>query len=258
MSKTKAKKAATEKAVVLETYKGFDKDFKCRDFQFEVSQSYSVKGNIAVCENGFHACENPIDVWGYYAPGNSRFALVEQTGKIARHDVDSKIASAQITIKAELSLPDFIKRGVDYLLAQVDWKNAKESNTGYQSAATNTDYRSAATNTGDRSAATNTGYRSAATNTGDQSAATNTGDRSAATNTGNRSAATNTGEFGVALASGYEGRVSGADGCALFLVERGSNFTILFVWAGIVGRDGIKPDVFYILKSGKPVEWSAS
>ena len=231
MSKTKAKKAATEKAVVLETYKGFDKDFKCRDFQFEVSQSYSVKGNIAVCENGFHACENPIDVWGYYAPGNSRFALVEQTGKIARHDVDSKIASAQITIKAELSLPDFIKRGVDYLLAQVDWKNAKESNTGYQSAATNTDYRSAATNTGDRSAATNTG---------------------------NRSAATNTGEFGVALASGYEGRVSGADGCALFLVERGSNFTILFVWAGIVGRDGIKPDVFYILKSGKPVEWSAS
>ena len=222
MSKTKAKKAATEKAVVLETYKGFDKDFKCRDFQFEVSQSYSVKGNIAVCENGFHACENPIDVWGYYAPGNSRFALVEQTGKIARHDVDSKIASAQITIKAELSLPDFIKRGVDYLLAQVDWKNAKESNTGYQSAATNTGYRSAATNTG------------------------------------NRSAATNTGEFGVALASGYEGRVSGADGCALFLVERGSNFTILFVWAGIVGRDGIKPDVFYILKSGKPVEWSAS
>ena len=213
MSKTKAKKAATEKAVVLETYKGFDKDFKCRDFQFEVSQSYSVKGNIAVCENGFHACENPIDVWGYYAPGNSRFALVEQTGKIARHDVDSKIASAQITIKAELSLPDFIKRGVDYLLAQVDWKNAKESNTGYQSAATNTGYRSAATNTG---------------------------------------------EFGVALASGYEGRVSGADGCALFLVERGSNFTILFVWAGIVGRDGIKPDVFYILKSGKPVEWSAS
>ena len=194
----------------ITSYKGFDKNFKCRGFQFEVGKSYSVSGAIKVCENGFHGCTNPLDVWGYYTPGISRFAVIEQSGQTSHHEEDSKIASAEITIKVELTLPEFIKRGVDYLLAQVDWNNAKE---------------------------TNTGYRSAATNTGDQSAATNTG------------------KDGVALASGYEGRVSGTDGCALFLVERNYNYVIVAAWAGIVGRGGIKPETFYMLKDGKPVEW---
>ena len=81
------------------------------------------------------------------------------------------------------------------------------------------------------------------------------GDRSAATNTGYQSAATNTGKESVAMASGYQGRVSGADGCALFLVERDDNYKIIAAWAGIVGRDRIKPGVFYTLKDGKPVKW---
>src|ERR1035441_5021419 len=279
-AKPKTKKAETKPpSVVVEGFKGFDQNLQCRGFQFEIGKSYMVNGKIAVCESGFHACEIPFDVWGYYGPGNSRFAVVDQGGTIARHSSDSKIASAEITIKAELTLPEFIKRGVQYVRDHVDWKNAKESNTVYQSAATNTGDQSAATNTGDRSAATNTGDRSDATNTGDrsaatntgdqsaatntgdqsaatntgyQSAATNTGDQSAATNTGDRSAATNTGKEAVAMASGYEGRVSGANGCALFLVERDNNYKILSAWAGIVGSDGIKPDVFYMLKDGKP------
>jgi hypothetical protein len=254
-TKQKIKKAKTKlPSVIVEAFKGFDQKLQCRGFQFEIGKSYTVNGKIEVCKSGFHACEIPFDVWGYYGPGNSRFAVVEQGGEIARHSSESKIASAEITIKAELMLPDFIKRGVQYVLDHVDWKNDKESNTGDRSAATNTGNRSAATNTGDRSAATNTGYQSAATNTGDRSAATNTGYQSAATNTGYQSAATNTGKEAVAMASGYEGRVSGANGCALFLVERDNEYKIIAAWAGIVGRDGIKPDVLYMLKDGKPTE----
>ena len=227
-TKQKIKKAKTKlPSVIVEAFKGFDQKLQCRGFQFEIGKSYTVNGKIEVCESGFHACEIPFDVWGYYGPGNSRFAVVEQGGEIARHSSESKIASAEITIKAELMLPDFIKRGVQYVLDHVDWKNDKESNTGNWSAATNT---------GDRSAATNTGYQSAATNTGYQSAATNTGKEA------------------VAMASGYEGRVSGANGCALFLVERDNEYKIIAAWAGIVGRDGIKPDVLYMLKDGKPTE----
>ena len=246
------------------SYKGFDKNFQCRGFQFEGGTSYSVSGAIKACENGFHGCTNSLDVWGYYGPGISRFAVVEQSGQTSRHEEDSKIASAEITIKAELTLPEFIKRGVDYLLAQVDWKGAKETNTGNRSAATNTGYQSVATNTGDqsvatntggRSVATNTGYQSVATNTGGRSVATNTGDQSVATNTGDQSVATNIGKDGVALASGYEGCVSGTDGCALFLVERNENYEIVTAWAGIVGRDGIKSETLYTLKNGTPVEW---
>ena len=76
----------------ITSYKGFDKNFQCRGFQFEVGKSYSVSGAIKACENGFHGCTNPLDVWGYYGPGTSRFAVVEQNGQTSRHEEDSKIA----------------------------------------------------------------------------------------------------------------------------------------------------------------------
>jgi hypothetical protein len=258
--KRKAKPA--DKPETVTAYKAFNADWTCNGFAYEVGQTYRHEGRVERCASGFHACEYPLDCLSYYPP-TGKFALVELAGDMDREDGgDTKICAAAITIKAELSLPDFIQRGVDYILSRVDWDGAKESNTGDWSAATNTGHWSAATNTGNRSAATNTGYRSAATNTGDWSAATNTGYQSAATNTGNRSAATNTGyrsaatvegKDSVAMASGYQGRVSGAMGCALFLVERNDDFEIIAAWAGIVGRDGIEPGTFYTLRDGKPV-----
>jgi hypothetical protein len=49
----------------------------------------------------------------------------------------------------------------------------------------------------------------------------------------------------------------GTNGNALFLVERSSDHQIVAVWAGIVGKDGIKPGVFYTLRNGKPEELSS-
>ncbi|WP_460360715.1 DUF7666 domain-containing protein [Salmonella enterica] len=194
------------------TFKGFNKDLKCRDFQFEIGKTFHHEGKVEACGSGFHACECPFDVFSYYPPAESRYAETISFGVIDREEIgDTKIASASITIKAELTLPQFIQRGIEWIWSKIDksleqqimtgdWSAA--TNTGDWSAATNTGNRSAATNTGDRSAATNTGDWSAATNTGDWSAATNTGDWSAATNTGNRSAATNTGDWSAATNTG--------------------------------------------------------
>ena len=192
-----------DKEKTIHAYKGFDKDLKCRDFQYEEGKDYEQDGKIKCCNNGFHACEFPLDVFRYYAPGgNSRYCKVTQSGVTDKDNGDSKVASSKIHIETEIGLDGIIKAGVKFILDKVNWKNQKESNTGDRSAATNTGYRSAATNTGDQSAATNTGECSAATNTGDQSAATNTGYCSAATNTGGRSAATNTGYCSAATNTG--------------------------------------------------------
>ncbi|ENE7863882.1 hypothetical protein ABN377_002482 [Salmonella enterica] len=185
------------------TFKGFNKDLKCRDFQFEIGKTFHHDGKVEACGSGFHACECPFDVFSYYSPADSRFAETISFGITDREeDGDTKIASASITIKAELTLPQFIQRGIEWIWSKIDKSLEQQIMCGNWSAATNTGNRSAATNTGDRSAATNTGNWSAATNTGDWSAATNTGNWSAATNTGNRSAATNTGNRSAATNTG--------------------------------------------------------
>ena len=184
----------------MKCYKGFDKDLKCRDFQYEIGKEYEEE-RAEICDTGFHACENPLDVFGYYAPAGSRYCEVELDANDQKSD-DSKRVGKKISIKAEIGIAGIIKAGVEYIKDQVNWDDDKKSNTGDWSAATNTGNRSAATNTGDQSAATNTGDWSAATNTGDQSAATNTGGWSAATNTGDQSAATNTGNRSAATNTG--------------------------------------------------------
>ena len=100
---------------VIKSYKGFDKDMKCRDFQYEVGKEYNMDGEIKCCNRGFHACKSPLEVWDYYDMLNSRFAEVEQTGKIDEEEKSTKVCSSHIKIKAELKLADIINIGVEWL-----------------------------------------------------------------------------------------------------------------------------------------------
>ncbi|EJU5703137.1 hypothetical protein N4U97_000814 [Salmonella enterica] len=256
------------------TFKGFNKDLKCRGFQFAIGETFHHDGKVEACGSGFHACECPFDVFSYYPPAESRYAETISFGVIDREEIgDTKIASASITIKAELTLPQFIQRGIEWIWSKIDKSLEQQIMTGDQSAATNTGNQSAATNTGNRSAATNTGYqsaatntgnRSAATNTGNQSAATNTGYRSAATNTGNRSAATNTGNWSaaevsgsqsVAAAFGIEGKARASEGAAIVLCYRDEDGELIHIRASKVGENGIMPDTWYQLdEDGEFVE----
>ena len=204
----------------IKSYKGFNSDMTCRDFQFKVGKEYEQKGNIEACENGFHACENPMDVFGYYPPSNSRYCEIEQSGSIDRGE--DKIASSKIHIRCEIGLSGIIQAGVKFILDKVNWKN---DNT---------------TNTGDYSAATNTGYRSAATNTGDCSAAKVEGKES------------------IAIVTGIDSKACGALGCWLVLTERGGwngeTYPIKEVKAVRVDGKTIKPNTWYKLENGQIIE----
>ena len=273
-------------------YKGFDKDFKCRDMQYEVGKTY-IEKEAKLCKKGLHFCENPLDVFTYYSPNDGKFAEIEADDVSPETGDDSKRVAKKLTVKTEINLFKLVKLGVEYIKTQIDWDNNKESNTGDYSAATNTGDRSAATNTGDysaatntgdRSAATNTGYRSAATNTGDRSAATNTGNRSAATNTGYYSAATNTGDYSAATNTGYysaatntgyrsaatvdgkesvaislgaSGYAKGAIGCWIVLAEWDTKSGHrVDVKSFYVDGEKVKANTFYILRNGELVEYS--
>ena len=96
-------------------YKGFDKDFKCRDFQYKVGETYKMDGNIESCRRGFHACESPMEVFDYYDMLTSRFAVVEQSGKIDKEEGSTKVCSSCIKIKEELKFADIINLGVEWL-----------------------------------------------------------------------------------------------------------------------------------------------
>ena len=99
----------------MKSYKGFDKNLKCRDFQYEIGKEYEMDGEIKLCSRGFHACESPFEVFDHYSMIGSRFCEVEQDGNISKEDRGTKICSSKIKIKAELKLADMIYLGVEWL-----------------------------------------------------------------------------------------------------------------------------------------------
>ncbi|EAP9168136.1 hypothetical protein IM962_001938 [Salmonella enterica] len=202
------------------TFKGFNKDLTCRDFQFAIGETFHHDGKVEACGSGFHACECPFDVFSYYPPAESRYAETISFGVIDREEEgDTKIASASITIKSELTLPQFIQRGIEWIWSKIDKSLEQQIMTG------------------DWSAATNTGYQSAATNTGDWSAAEVSGSQS------------------VAASLGIEGKARASEGGAIVLCYRDEDGELIHIRASKVGENGIMPDIWYQLnEDGEFVE----
>ena len=224
----------------MKMYKGFDKDLKCRDFQYEVGNTYE-EPTAELCEKGFHACEYPLDVLDYYVPGDmSRYCEVDLDEVNGKKDVeDSKHCGKKIAVKAEIGIAGLVKAAVDFVMENIKDAN-KESNTGTYSASTNT------------------GDYSASTNTGTYSASTNTGDYSASTNTGNCSKADVSGKGSVAAALGIASKAKGVLGCWLVLAEwdkdENYNWHRKDVQCFKVDGKTVKPNTWYTLKDGRPVE----
>jgi hypothetical protein len=101
--------------MAIKSYKGFDKNLRCRGFQYKIGGIYEMDGKIKMCNRGFHACESPFDVFDYYTMIDSRFCEVEQDGNISKEDRGTKICSSKIKIKAELKLAGMINLGVEWL-----------------------------------------------------------------------------------------------------------------------------------------------
>ena len=229
-SKKSDRSAETPEETVT-AIKGFEPGLVCRGFQFREGETFKHVGAVVACKGGFHAIEgHPLEVFDYYAPSSSVFHEVELRGPLARHSGDSKIAAAEITIKGEIKIPELVARAIRWVVDR-----AKPEEGGHA--------------TGTRGAASATGYQGAASATGYQGAASATGYQGAASATGTR---------GAAMAPGKDGKVSGADGVVLFAVERGDwdgkGYPAISTASGIVGIDGVQPDVWYRAKGGKLVQ----
>lgn len=207
------------------TYKGMDSKMQCRGMQYAVGKEFSVDGDIECCGNGLHACERPLDVFGYYAPGTgARYFRVEQSGDMARDGSDSKAASRKMRVDAEIGIPGLAKAHIEYVKAHTTTEH--------------TDPECATA--GDYGAAT----------AGDSGAAT-AGDYGAATSRGSASVGAN----GIACARGNNVRVKGGLGAILVIAEEQPTDYNIAHWKAVeVDGETVKADTWYRLVDGKLVE----
>ena len=260
------------------SYKGMNKNMQCRGMQYEVGKDFSADGDIECCGNGLHACERPLDVFDYYAPGTgARYFRVEQSGKMVRGSNDSKVASSKMRVDAEIGIRGLVKAHIDYVKAHTTMEhidyvkehitaehtNPKRAIAGYRGAATagncgaaTAGYRGAAT-AGDLGAATAgdlgaaTAGNCGAATAGDRGAAT-AGDLGAAT-AGNCGAATSrgrasVGENGIASARCSHPMAKGGIGAVLALArERDDNYDLLCWNSAVVDGKTIKANTWYTI-----------
>ena len=230
---------------VVKSYKGFNKDMTCRGFQYKEGKEYETSKAV-VCNEGFHACEHPLDCLGYYPPNTSAYHEVEQTGEFSSDSGsrDSKIASTKIKIGAKLSIAGLVQAAIDFTKSKTVTMQDATGNKGASSATG--DY-GASSATGDYGASSATGYKGASSATGNCGASSATGYKGA-------SSADNT--TAVAVAWGYKSKAKGCVGshivCAEWrYVDDKKEWELVGAKMARVDGDKIKADVYYILKDGE-------
>ena len=242
----------------MKMYKGFDKDLKCRDFQYEIGKTYE-ESTAELCESGFHACERPLDVFKYYAPGKmSRYCEVNLDDVSDQMSNDSKRCGKKISVKAEIGIAGLVRAQIQYVNEHTTMKHTdpKHATAGESGAATAgesgaaTAGESGAATAGDFGAATAGKYGAA---TAGKYGAATAGESGAATSRGYVSV----GENGCGLVRGENVKIKGGMGAILVIaVENDADYGIKEWKAFVVDGENIKPDTWYKLKNGDLVEVS--
>ena len=219
--------------------KGFDRDLKCRGFQYEVGGEYTEE-TAELCKCGPHACENPLDTLRYYRPGDSRYCEVEIEDNGQRSSYDSKVCGKHIRIGAEIGLEGVINAGVRFVLDKCESAteenasglngNAAASGESGNAAASGESGNAAAS--GVRGNAAASGWRGNAAASGVSGNAAASGWNGNAAASGESGNAAASGVRGNAAASGWRGNAaaSGWNGNAAASGRRGT--------ASVTGPDG--------------------
>ena len=191
----------------MRAFKGFNKDLTCRGYQYEEGKEFHTE-RAECCDTGFHACEYPLDCFGYYDPAHSVFHEVELSGEMDKSRDNTKVCATDIKIGARLSIAGLVKMAIDFTMSKVNKEAGSDERHGFASA---TGYKGASSATGDYGASSATGNCGASSATGDYGASSATGDYGASSATGDYGASSATGNCGASSATGYKGASSVSD-----------------------------------------------
>ena len=258
---------------VIKSYKGFDKDMKCRGFQYEVGKEYDMDGEIKCCNRGFHACKSPFEVWDYYDMLNSHYAEVEQSGKIDEEEKSTKVCSSHIKIKAELKLADIINIGVEWLRditspSKVKTDGALNDNgdrkkqigsSGYSAKIGSSGYYAQIGSSGGYAKIGSSGGYAQIGSSGDYAKIGSSGDYAKIGSSGDYAQIDSTGDDSVIMCAGNKSKAKTKVGSWITLAEwkwsdeKNRNVPIC-VKTEYVDGENIKADTWYQLINGKFVE----
>ena len=200
----------------MRAFKGFNKDLTCRGYQYEEGKEFHTE-RAECCDTGFHACEYPLDCFGYYDPAHSVFHEVELSGEMDKSNDNTKVCATDIKIGARLSIAGLVKMAIDFTMSKVnkeagsDERHGFASATGYKGASSATGNCGASSATGNYGASSATGNCGASSATGDYGASSATGYKGASSATGYKGASSATGNCGASSATGYKGASSVSD-----------------------------------------------
>jgi len=183
----------------IKGFKGFNADMTCHGHKFEAGKTYTHKGEIKLCESGFHFCENPLDVLRYYSPTDSNFAEVKADKVSGEKSNDTKRVCSEIKIGAKITLSALIQAGVSFLISAS--KSKKATSGDYSPSATSGDYSPSATS-GDWSHSATSGNYSHSATSGNCSHSATSGDCSHSATSGDCSHSATSGYYSHSATSG--------------------------------------------------------
>jgi hypothetical protein len=258
-------------------YKGFDKNLQCRNFQYKIGETYTEKFS-KVCEKGFHACTDPMDVWSYYSLCNeNRYCLVECSGTFdfAKNE-DSKFSCSTIKIIKELTLKEILE-----IISQNIIKDANSSSGYYANNSSSDDYANNSSSgdcsknassgdcsknasSGNYSKNASSGDCSNNASSGDCSNNASSGDCSNNASSGNYSKNASSGDYSnneangknsVIACAGNNSKAKGVKGTWISLAKYNKNGLCSGFVSGCIGKNGLKENVWYTVKNGKLVQY---
>ena len=224
----------------MRAFKGFNKDLTCRGYQYEEGKEFHTE-RAECCDTGFHACEYPLDCFGYYDPAHSVYHEVELSGEMDKSGDNTKVCATDIKIGARLSIAGLVKMAIDFTMSKVNKEAGSDERHGFASA------------------------------TGDYGASSATGNCGASSATGYKGASSVSDPTGVAVAWGHEARAKGCKGAHLILSDwrfigekywdgsykdmyNKDNWELTGAKMVVVDGEKIKEDTYYRCIEGEIVE----
>ena len=250
--------------MAIKSYKGFDKNLRCRDFQYKIGGIYEMDGEIKVCSRGFHACESPFDVFDYYTMIDSRFCEVEQDGNISKEDRRTKICSSKIKIKTELKLADMINLGIEWLkeitLPEKIKTSIKDNSSGNYAQIGSSGDGAKIGSSGYDAKIGSSGYDAKIGSSGNNAQIGSSGYDAKIGSSGNNAKIDSTGKDCVIMCAGINSVAKASKGSWITLSEWSysegkQRYIPICVKTEFVDGEKIKADTYYSLKGGVFVEW---